>query len=244
MTAQQKRQYVKDIRARTKARKAEEKKRISEEKALIKETKKASRRALLTDKAKSMLLKREIMRNINRHVISAYPHQYKLQMPTLIGGRGKPGPKGPIIGDWITLVNVNLVTPASLEMLLARYDYSFEEKFFATGGARYDVEEGSRVAVNDITGFVHQNKKTNIVEFFKVTQLLGVEGRREHWDIPSLQNRRVVVLSKYIGWAPWDETAKSIGGFGAGVGQLPLLRGTTTRAWNKDFQITLDGIFD
>lgn len=232
---------------RNKAQRIAEKLRIKEEKGTAggkREAKRTAKMRPLTPAQKEKREKNRALYRENRDAIRDYKHQYKLKKPTFIGGRGKEGPRGTIDAKRVNLVNANLDNPETLRMLLARFDYYMEERYFKTGGARYDFGEGSGVSKGDLHGFVHSNKKTNMVEFFRVTKVLGKDARRHHWDIEEHQERSVCVLSKYIGWAPWDKTADALGGFGSGDKQLPILRGTTTRKWNNDFEITMDGYFE
>lgn len=192
--------------------------------------------------------RRERNRNLyrqNKDAIKNYKDQDKLLQREIIGGRGGKGggAKVKLNATRINLVNTNLVNPETLRMRLARFDYYMEEPLFAAGGAFYDMSDRSDVTVGDAHGFVHQNKRTNMVEFFIVTKVLAQGSRRDHWCIEAHANRNVVVLSKYIGWAPWDKTARLLGGFGSGPSQLPIMRGTTTREWNRDIEITMDGAF-
>ncbi|CAM9817797.1 unnamed protein product, partial [Sphacelaria rigidula] len=114
---------------RNKAQRIAKKLRVKEKRGTAgakREAKWTAKVRLLTPAQREKREKKRALYRENRDAIRNYKHQYKLQKPTFIGGRGKEGPRRTINAKKINLVNANLDNPETLRMLLARFDYYME----------------------------------------------------------------------------------------------------------------------
>ncbi|CAM9330904.1 unnamed protein product [Ectocarpus sp. 12 AP-2014] len=99
--------------------------------------------------------------------------------------------------EYVLFTPLNIMSPSSVEMISAMYDFSQEVALFRTGGARWDFP-GSSVNVGELFAFV--NEVDLRVDIFRVDGILDSEtGRRVHWNIFGHDTRNVAVLSPYIG---------------------------------------------
>ncbi|CAB1120004.1 unnamed protein product [Ectocarpus sp. CCAP 1310/34] len=103
--------------------------------------------------------------------------------------------------EYVLFTPLNIMSPSSVEMMSAMYDFSQEVPHFRTGGARWDFP-GSSVNAGELFAIV--NEVDLRVNIFRVDGILDSEtGRRVHWDIFGHSTRNVAVLSPYMDACRW-----------------------------------------
>lgn len=100
----------------------------------------------------------------------------------------------------IVLTPVNIEKPTTLNGKKARIDYLREKEHsnnFSLPVSKWDDSKYNKAEIGDYFGFV-QNKK-DIIEIFRINDIIQYQNRPEYWDIEEHKKRNVLILSQKIG---------------------------------------------
>lgn len=186
--------------------------------------------------------KRALDREQDKIKLANYKYPERLIPRPRSTERGNDGPIGNMDVAMMVFTPVNLIKPESFNGKLAGADYRDQEEKMSTGGAMYDIPANSPIRVGHGFGFVQAQiaSGVNIVEFFRIEEIKSAEHRLDTWTIESHANRKVVVLSKYIGWAKWTDVAQSMGFKVDKFGKYRL-QDTRASVWDSSIPIVMDG---
>lgn len=142
---------------------------------------------------------------------------------------------------------VNTLTPTTELSVAAKADYIQEEKKIITGEHfpmwdDPDPRKKAEAHPGDLFGFVHNQKASgkDLVELFEVTDKKDVSHRPAHWTIPAHQDRKVVVLSRYMAWVSFTELSVAMGRRVSSTEGKNCLRGTERQPWPTQLEVFME----
>jgi hypothetical protein len=128
----------------------------------------------------------------------------------------------------LTPINLNSSLSLTSNSLKARDDYIYEKKYFDKSTDENPLWDDTKKNQSKAGyKFAFVNQKDDIMEIFNIIGILNSDVRREHWDINSHRDRRVLVLSKKIKEIKFSKYKEIVG-----YKEKYSIRGTCLSKWS------------